>query len=126
MIEASILVTTYNHEKYIIQCLGSIVSQQTNFEFEVLVGVDECNDTTLQKCIDFEKMHTQVKVVENVVENVLLVNGRRVGRLNFLNVLSKAKGKYVARCDGDDFWTDPHKLQKQYDFLEANNDFAAV
>jgi glycosyltransferase involved in cell wall biosynthesis len=108
------------HEDFIAECLDSMVSQKTSFPFIVLVGVDDGGDNTLDICRSYEKRHPNlVKVVLNEPENVLTVKGRRVGRYNFINILNQAKGKYIARCDGDDYWTDPYKLQKQVDILEA-------
>lgn len=116
----SVIVTTYQHEKYIEQCLRSILAQKTDFLFELLVGVDEGSDRTLQICRELERSELRMKVIVNDSKNVTLVNGNRIGRSNFLNVLKSAKGKYVARCDGDDYWTLPEKLQKQVEFLESN------
>lgn len=114
------------HEDYISECLDSIVSQKTSFPFEVLVGVDDGGDKTLEICQAFQQQHPElIKVVLNSADNVLSVNGRRVGRYNFINIFNQAKGKYIARCDGDDYWTDPRKLQKQVDILEANPEYSA-
>lgn len=122
----SILITTYMHEDFIAECLDSMVSQKTSFPFVVLVGVDDGGDNTLDICRSFEKRHPNlIKVILNEPENVLTVNGRRVGRYNFINILNQAKGKYIARCDGDDYWTDPYKLQKQVDILEACPEYSA-
>lgn len=120
-IQVSVLVTTYKHEEYIAECLDSIISQKTGFAIEVLVGVDDGGDRTLEICNEYqEKFPGLVKVFLNDPENVLTVNGRRVGRYNFLNVYNRARGKYIARCDGDDYWTDENKLQIQYDLMEAH------
>jgi glycosyltransferase involved in cell wall biosynthesis len=119
----SVLITTYKHERYIGECLDSILSQETDFRYEVIVGVDDGGDRTAEICLEYQRKYPGLlRVIINEKDNVLTVKGARTGRYNFLNILSKAVGKYIARCDGDDYWTDRKKLQKQVDFLEANSD----
>ncbi|MFN3917684.1 MAG: glycosyltransferase [Flavobacteriales bacterium] len=120
----SVIVTVYNHEQFIKRCLDSILSQITSFEFEILVGVDESTDNSLAICKRIEAKFDNVKVIANDRGNILLINGLRVGRMNFVNSIKHAQAKYIARCDGDDFWTNPDKLQKQVDFLEKNPQYS--
>lgn len=121
-IKVTVLVTTYNHEKYIAECIESILIQKTNFDFELLIGVDDGGDKTLVICKEFErKFPDKIRVINNDVSNVLLLKGKRTGRYNFLNILKQAQGKYIARCDGDDYWSDENKLQMQYNLLESNS-----
>ena len=115
----SVCITAYKHEAFIEQCIQSILDQNTGFEYEIILGEDDSNDGTreLSKRLADEnpdKIHLYLHHRENVIE----VLGGKTGRFNFLYNLSKATGKYIALCDGDDYWTDPNKLQKQVDILE--------
>ena len=114
----SIFCPTYNHSKYIEQCLNGIVMQKTNFQFEVIVQDDASTDDSQKIIKKFaEKYNFIVPVLHT--ENIY----SKGGDLNEY-FLKNAKGKYIAICEGDDYWTDPNKLQKQVDFLEANPDFS--
>lgn len=119
----SISVVTYNHDKYIKQCLDGILMQQTNFEFEILLGEDDSPDRTREICVEYaEKYPDKIRLFLHDRSNVIYINGNPTGRYNFLYNLRHAKGKYIALCEGDDYWIDPLKLQKQVDFLERNKD----
>ena len=121
----SICIVTYNHAKYIEQCLNSILSQKTNFSFEIILGEDESSDNTRTICIDYAKRYPEkIKLFLRSRKDVIYINGNATGRYNFLENLKACRGKYIALCEGDDYWTDPLKLQKQVDFLEANPDYA--
>jgi glycosyltransferase involved in cell wall biosynthesis len=120
----SIIILAYNHEYYIKKCLDSVLEQKTNFEYEILLGEDESSDDTRSICIEYaEKFNDKIKLFLHSRENVIKKKGKPTGRFNFLYSLNKAKGKYIAICEGDDYWTDSLKLQKQVDFLEENKDF---
>lgn len=122
----SVVIATYQHENFIAECLDSIVSQITDFPFEVIVSVDDGGDNTFAICQSFqERFPNIVKVFLNDPKNVLYINGSRAGRFNFLNAFSRAAGKYIAICDSDDYWCDPLKLQKQVDILEKHPESAA-
>ena len=115
--KVSVCMITYNHEKYIIQALESILTQKVNFDFEIIIGDDFSQDKTASIVHRFYSTY-QKKIVPVLREkNSGMMN-------NFVDVLQKAKGKYIAILEGDDYWTDPNKLQKQVDFLEANEDFS--
>lgn len=117
----SVCVQTYNHINYIEDCLDGILMQKTNFPIEILLGEDESNDGTRKICIDYaEKYPDKIRLFLHSRENNIKINGQPTGRFNLLYNLFKARGKYIALCEGDDYWTDPHKLQKQVDFLESN------
>ena len=122
----SVCVQTYQHINYIKQCLDSILMQKTNFEFEVLLGDDESTDGTREICIEYAKKYPEkIRLFLHRRENVIFINGAATGRFNLLFNFTKAKGKYIAMCEGDDYWTDPYKLQKQVDLLESNPNFSA-
>lgn len=121
----SVCVQTYQHSKYIEQCLDGILMQKTSFAFEVLIGEDESIDGTRDICIEYaDRYPDKIRLFLHRRENNIRINGSPTGRFNFLYNLFSTKGKYIAFCEGDDYWTDTHKLQKQVDFLETNPDFA--
>lgn len=115
-ISVSICCLTYNHEHYIEECLKGFLMQQTNFSFEILIHDDASTDNTLEIITNYEKKHPELFRV--VKQNV---NQFSQGIQPFFKFLFPiANGKYIAYCEGDDFWTDPLKLQKQVDFMEKN------
>jgi len=121
--KVSVCITTYNHEKYIAQALDGALMQLTDFEYDILVGEDDSSDETrIIVKVYAKKYPDKIRLFLNSRENVIYINGRPTGSCNFVNNLMHARGKYIALCDGDDYWTDPHKLQKQVDFLETNPD----
>lgn len=114
----SICCVTYNHEKYIAQCLDGFVMQKTNFDFEILVHEDASTDKTAKILRDYELKYPNLFRCVYQTENQFY-------KQNVLTdiLFPMAKGKYIALCEGDDYWTDPLKLQKQVDFLEKNKEF---
>ena len=112
----SICIITYNHENFIAQAIESALVQKTNFEFEIVIGEDGSTDKTREICQTFKN---------NYPEKIrLLLNDENIGMMpNFIRTLKACTGKYIALLEGDDFWTNPDKLQKQVDFLEANPDY---
>ncbi len=120
----SVCVQTYQHAKYIKECLDSILMQETNFNFEILLGEDESTDGTREICIEYaQKYPEKIRLFLHKRENVIYISGQPTGRFNVLYNLKETQGKYIALCEGDDYWTDPLKLQKQVDFLKSNNDY---
>lgn len=111
-IQVSVCIVTYNQENYIAECLDSIVDQQTNFKFEVIVGEDCSTDNTRAIIQKYVEKYPELIVPIFYEKNVGAVE-------NIKQVYKKAKGKYIAHLDGDDFAL-PGKLQKQFDILEAN------
>jgi len=119
----SVAIQTYQHKAFIKQCLDSVLTQQTNFNFEILLGEDASTDGTREICIEYAKNYpTKIRLFLHHRENNIKVNGMPTGRFNFVFNLFSAKGKYIAICEGDDYWSSPSKLQRQVDFLEANTD----
>lgn len=109
----SVIVLTYNHEKYIRQALDSILMQEVDFKYEVLVGDDCSTDKTT------ELLQGYINGKEDIIQ--LYVREKNIGpSKNLYQLLQVAKGKYIAFCEGDDYWADVHKLQKQIQFLEEN------
>jgi len=109
----SICCITYNHAAYIAQALDSFLMQKTNFDYEIIIGEDNSADGTQAVLERYAKAYPEDITVVNHNPNIGAI-------ANQIDTFSRARGKYIAYCDGDDFWTDPCKLQKQVDFLEAN------
>lgn len=121
----SVCVQTYNHVKYIKVCLDGIIMQKTELPVEILLGEDESNDGTREICIEYANRYPEkIRLFLHSREYNIKINGKPTGRFNFLYNLSKARGKYIALCEGDDYWTDPLKLQKQVEFLEENPEYS--
>lgn len=116
----AVYMITYNQEKYIEQAIESIINQKTNFKFKLFVGEDCSTDNTKEIC---------VKLAEKYSEKIhLVINKHNLGAsLNAKNIFDlcfNSGAKYIALIEGDDYWTDPLKLQKQVDFLENNPDYS--
>lgn len=114
----SVVMITYGHEKYIRQAIEGVLMQQGDFDLELVIANDCSPDNTDAVVQDVLSHHSNAHWIRYVRHE------KNIGMMpNFIFALQQAKGKYVALCDGDDYWTDPHKLQKQVDFLEANPDY---
>lgn len=111
-IQVSVCVVTYNQENYIAECLESLVTQQTNFRFEILVGEDCSTDNTRSIVQSYVDKYPDLFVPLFYEKNLGPVG-------NLREVYKKARGKYIAHMDGDDMAL-PGKLQKQYDVMEGN------
>ena len=109
----SVIVTTYNHEKYIAQCLESILCQTGDFEMEVILGDDNSTDHTREIAQQFEQKDPQVVLLLPARPNLGITK-------NLKRCLDACSGNYIAICEGDDYWTDSTKLQKQMAFLESH------
>lgn len=108
----SVFVVTYNQEKYIRQCLDSILMQKVDFDYEVVIGEDHGTDGTRAICEEYAAKYPQVRLLP-LTENLGVAG-------NWRRVLLECKGDYIAMCEGDDYWIDENKLQKQVDFLDRN------
>lgn len=112
----SICCICYNQEHYIKDALEGFVSQETSFPFEIVISDDCSSDSTKDIICEF------IQAFPLLFRDVSPT--KNLGSLsNFIHVQEEAKGKYIALCEGDDFWTDHLKLQKQIDFLENNPDY---
>ena len=121
MIENQILVSaciiTYNHEKYIKDAIEGALMQDVDFGYEIVIGEDCSTDNTLKICEEYQKKHPSIiRILKR--ERNLGMNG------NWLSTIRSAKGKYIAICEGDDYWTDKNKIKRQVDFLEKNPKFS--
>lgn len=119
----SISCITYNHAPFIRQCLDSFLMQKTNFAFEVLIHDDCSTDGTTDIIREYEKKYPDI-IKPIYEEENQYQQGKPAGSAvwNF----PRAKGKYIAMCEGDDYWIDQYKLQKQVDILESNPDVTFV
>ena len=117
----SICVPTYNHEDYIVKALDSILMQKTDYKFEILVGEDCSTDSTRHVLKEYEANHPgklQVFYREQNMHKTYCTNAR--------DLKLRCRGKYIATLEGDDFWTDEYKLQKQISFLESHPEYYAI
>jgi glycosyltransferase involved in cell wall biosynthesis len=117
MKKVSVQVLAYEHEKCIERCLNSILDQ--NFSnYEIVVGIDKSLDRTKELVYKIAKTS---KVPINIIDHKI-----RVGAFNnFIGIKGSCQGKYIAICDGDDYWTDRNKLEKQFTFMEENSNLIA-
>ncbi len=120
----SVCVVTYQHKDFIRQCLDSILSQRVNFSYEIIIGEDGSTDGTREICQQYaEHYPDKVRLFLRSRSEVIYINGRPSGRFNFIESYKATRGTYIALCEGDDYWTNNDKLQKQVTFLETNPDF---
>lgn len=113
----SVLMLAYNHEAHIRQAVESILAQESHFHFEVIIGEDCSRDKTREICFDYQKRYPEIVRVVFSEENVGM-------HRNFARIWHRAKGKYIAVCEGDDYWIDPKKLAKQASWMEAMPEFS--
>ncbi len=114
----SVLMITYNHEKYIRQAIESVVDQECNFSYELIVANDCSPDSSDGIINEVIRSHSKGNLIKYIKHS------QNIGmQLNYIDAYHKCQGKYIATCEGDDYWTDPLKLQKQVDFLEANTEY---
>ena len=118
----SIITLAYNHESYIRECLDGILMQKTSFKFELLIHDDASTDNTANIIREYEAKHSDIIKPIYQTENQY---SKRVP-IGSTYLYPRAKGKYIALCEGDDYWTDPYKLQKQVDILENNPEIGLV
>lgn len=117
----SVFNWVYNHKEYIRASIESILVQKTTFPNEIIIHDDASNDGTKQIILEYQEKHP--KLFRNILHEV---NQWSQGISVMTPLFEKPGGKYVALSHGDDYWTDPYKLQKQVDFLEANPTYSAV
>lgn len=117
----SVFCTAYNHEPYIAQALESFLAQETDFPIEVIVTDDASTDGTTAIIQQYAEKYPDVIRFFHQETNRFSVGGNLYEEIMYPN----ARGKYVAYCEGDDYWSDPHKLRRQVDFLETHPDFSA-
>lgn len=115
----SVCITAWNIEAYLSQAIEGALMQETSFPYEIIIGEDASTDNTRGICLLYKNKFP------DTVHLVLHEKNVGIGK-NDISLIEKARGKFIAWCDGDDYWIDPHKLQKQVDILEAQPDVALV
>ena len=115
----SVCMSTYNHEEYIEEALNSVLEQECDFEYEIILSNDQSSDNTHAVITKYIENHPKGNKVRyyNQPKNLGINN-------NLIFTLEQTKGKYIALLEGDDYWTDSKKLQKQFDFLEKNTEYS--
>jgi glycosyltransferase involved in cell wall biosynthesis len=117
----TVSLITYNHARFIEQAVESVLMQETHFPYELVIGEDESNDATREIVQRYAAAHPDlIRLHLHSRASNLSIRGKPTGRQNFVHNIRSARGKYIALLDGDDFWTSPHKLQRQVDYLEKN------
>lgn len=115
----SVRTSTYNHAPYIRQCIEGVLMQKTTFPIEYIIGEDYSSDETRSIVFDYAKKYPDIIRVVTADYNVgSKANGKRC--------IDRCRGKYMAICEGDDYWVDPLKLQKQVDFMENNPEYGMI
>lgn len=117
-IMVSICCLVYNHEKYLRQCLDGFIMQKTNFKYEVLIHDDASTDASADIIREYEQKYPDIIKPIYQTENQYSKGVKISWELQY----PRAKGKYIALCEGDDFWSDENKLQTQFDVMENNAD----
>ena len=117
--KVSACLITYNHEDYIVKCIEGALSQVVDFEYEIVIGDDKSTDKTLKICEEYaSKYPDKIRLIKRDVNLGMMSN--------WIDTIKSCQGKYIAICEGDDYWTDPLKLQKQVVFLEKNEDYGLI
>jgi glycosyltransferase involved in cell wall biosynthesis len=114
-----VLMPTYNHEKFIVQAIQSVLMQECPFKFRLIIGEDSSTDGTLKICEQFAASYTN--------EILLLKKSANLGMAaNYRSLFTSSSARYIAILEGDDYWIDKHKLRKQIEVLETNPDIGLV
>ena len=114
----SVIMPVYNHEKYVAKAIESVIAQETNFKYELIIGEDKSTDNSLKIIREYERMHPdKIRVLAREENMGASKNG--------YDLYMNARGKYIATLEGDDYWLGTEKLQRQVDFLEENPDYIA-
>lgn len=122
----SVCIPTYQHAEYIIQCLDGALMQKTTFPIEIIIGDDGSVDGTVETCKRYaDKYPNKIRFFNEIrsLTRVFDLEGHIERSCNWWWTMKNARGKYIALCEGDDYWTDPLKLQKQVDFLEGHPEY---
>ena len=119
--KVSILCLVYNHEPYLKKCLDGFINQKCNFEYEVLIHDDASTDKSAEIIREYEEKYP------NIIKPIYQTENQYSKGVKISSIFQypRAKGEYLAWCEGDDYWTDENKLQKQVDFLDAHPEYIA-
>ena len=121
-LKLSIVCHTYNQEKYISETLEGFLNQKTNFSFEIIIHDDASTDSTPEIINEYQEKYPEL------IKTILQKDNKYSKNINIWTkyTFPKCQGKYIAICEGDDYWTDEKKLQKQVDFLENNAEYVVT
>ena len=114
MVDVSVIVITYNQEKWIEQTLDSILNQKTNYKYEIIIGEDFGTDNTRNICKKYVDKYDHVFLTDQT-SNLGIIG-------NYVNCLKHCNGKYIMVCAGDDFWHNPNKIQLQIDYMNSHEE----
>ncbi len=115
----SVLMITYNHENYLSEAIDGVINQQSEFPFELIIGEDASSDSTLRVAIEYQRKYPEIIRIIHSSSNVGM-------HANSLRIFKKARGEYIAYCEGDDFWCDPDKIARQVKMMENDRKFGIV
>ena len=118
----SILCAVYNHEQYLRDCLNGFVMQKTDFQFEAIVHDDASTDKSAEIIREYAEKYPNI--IKPIFESENQYSKQDGSLIRIMNETMSHSSKYVAICEGDDYWTDPNKLQKQVDFLESHPEYS--
>ena len=118
-VTVSVLMITYNHENFIREAIEGVLMQKTDFPIELIIGEDCSTDGTRKIVMEYASKYPDII-------RPLLPDSNLGMMKNFIETMQAATGKYIALCEGDDYWTDPYKLQKQVDILNKLPDIISV
>jgi glycosyltransferase involved in cell wall biosynthesis len=116
----SVLIISYNHEKYIRQAIEGCLMQQTSFPYEIIIHDDASTDSSAKIIQEYADKYPELIIPILQKENQYSKGVRIIATL----LIPVARGKYIALCEGDDYWTNPQKLERQVDFLEKHSEFS--
>ncbi|WP_278885435.1 MULTISPECIES: glycosyltransferase family 2 protein [Bacillota] len=119
-IKVSVCCLVYNHEKYLRQCLDSILMQETNFKYEILIHDDASTDGSVDIIREYERKYPDIIKPLYQKENQY----SKGVKISWTYQYPRAKGKYIALCEGDDFWNNKNKLQRQADMMDKKDDLS--
>lgn len=123
----SVCCVTYNQVSYIEKTIKGFLLQKTDFPFEICIGEDGSNDGTKEICEEYHfKYPDKIRLFFRDRAKVQFIEDEPTPRYNFIETVKECRGKYIAFCDGDDFWNDPYKLEKQTKVLEMNDGYVGV
>jgi glycosyltransferase involved in cell wall biosynthesis len=115
----SVLMVTYNHANYLAEAIQGVVSQKSDFPFELIIGEDASTDDTRSIALEYQRRYPEiVRVVYSSANVGMNANGKRI--------FAKARGAFIAFCEGDDYWRVPHKLARQIELISADEGIGAV
>ncbi|AZQ63665.1 glycosyltransferase [Flammeovirga pectinis] len=119
-IDISIIVLTFNHEKYIEKCISSILNQQHSLTIEIIIGDDGSSDKTIEILKTYALKENSIRVLFKGNDKEFFRNSKRTPGGNLLRCLKDTNGKFIALCDGDDYWTDTNKINKAINFINSD------